>query len=61
MIGPNSGANVSSFSSPASSRRSSARASGFSRNAFLTSSRSMPSASQKARNESHTLVVSTPP
>ena len=61
MIGPNSGEKVSSFSSPASSRRSSASASGFSRKAFLTSSRSMPSASQNARNESQTFVVSTPP
>jgi hypothetical protein len=61
MIGPNRGANSSSVSSPASSRRSKAIASGLSRNARLTSSRSSPSASQKSRNESHTFVVSTPP
>ena len=51
---------LSSVSSPASSRRSSAIASGRSRNA-RDLPRSMPSASQNARNESHTLVVSTPP
>ena len=61
MIGPNSGAKVSSVSSPASSRRSSASASGSSRNTGLTSSGSMSSSSQKALKESHTLVVRTPP
>src|SRR4051794_19906994 len=59
--GANRAENPSDVSSPFSSSRSSASASGLERKSSFTAFGSRPSASANSRNESKTLVVRTPP